>query len=212
VQTSISFPSGSLILEGVITVPDTRVARAPIVVVCHDHPYFKGDMHQDFVNQLCGALSRSGFASLRFNFRGVGGSEGVFTNGREEGLDIKAALEVASHWPGLNNKQICLLGYSFGASVILSNLKQFKDPIASVLISLPPSSVQNGTHRTDPRPRLFLSGDVDRVAPVVRLRELVSTIPYGAELVVADGVDHTWRAHEERAATETVQFFLRVLN
>ena len=65
-------------------------------------------------------------ASVRFNFRGVGASQGEFTNGDEERDDLRAALKTLGAWPGMDRKRLALVGYSFGASVILADLAHYK--------------------------------------------------------------------------------------
>ena len=125
-QISISFSSNRLTLEGVVSVPQQGPGRYPVVVVCHSHPVFKGDMEHPVVQAVCTALDYKGLATLRFNFRGIGKSEGEFTNGRDELEDVEAALKVVSHWPNLDNRRIGLVGYSFGAAVILGGMSRLK--------------------------------------------------------------------------------------
>ena len=87
--------------EVVINGPEGRIearyqkaasATAPVALVMHPHPRFGGTMNNKVVYNIFHALSRSGFAVLRFNFRGVGKSQGTFDNGQGELADAAAAL------------------------------------------------------------------------------------------------------------------------
>ena len=87
------------------------------VVFAHPHPQFGGTMHTKTVFQGAKALARIGCAVLRFNFRGVGASEGAFDRGEGEKEDFRAALDyMEAHYPGA---QIWAAGFSFGSWVAL---------------------------------------------------------------------------------------------
>ena len=90
----ISFPCGGLRLEGSLHLPaaDTFGGRLPGVGVCHPHPLYGGDMESPVVRGMAEALCRQGMAALRFNFRGVGRSEGRHGEGEAELADVTAAL------------------------------------------------------------------------------------------------------------------------
>ena len=79
-EESVTFPCGDLRLEGLLAKPDaSRAARA--AVVCHPHPLYGGSMHNNVVEAVLEALWKLGFATLRFNFRGVGASDGEHSGG-----------------------------------------------------------------------------------------------------------------------------------
>src|SRR5687768_9190528 len=91
-------------------------ARAPIAaVVCHPHPQHGGTMHNKVVFRAGKAFERLGFAVLRFNYRGVGRSEGTFADGVGEADDVRSALDwLASGNPGV---PLVVAGFSFGSIV-----------------------------------------------------------------------------------------------
>jgi alpha/beta superfamily hydrolase len=100
-ETPVTFPSGVLQIEGLLWLPEERPAGETTalpagpyagVVVCHPHPLRGGDMHNTVVAALAHGLQRAGLATLRFNFRGVGGSQGSYDDGRGEQDDARAAL------------------------------------------------------------------------------------------------------------------------
>jgi uncharacterized protein len=91
-EESVNIPSGQLKLEGLMARPagDGAVHGA---VVCHPHPLYGGSMHNNVVEAILEALWKLGFATLRFNFRGVGASDGEYSGGSGETDDTKAAMQ-----------------------------------------------------------------------------------------------------------------------
>ena len=112
---SITGPSGSLELR---FTPNTGVIG---VVVCHPHPLHGGTMHNKVVTTLCKSFSELGYPTLRFNFRGIGHSEGSFNHGVGETSDTLAVIEWLKQTYGI--KKILLAGFSFGAFVALNVCK-----------------------------------------------------------------------------------------
>ena len=82
-ETRVTFPCGDLTLEGVTSVPEGE-GPFPAVAVCHPHPLQGGMMDNNVVFAVCRSLMRASIASLRFNFRGVGRSEGRHDEGAGE--------------------------------------------------------------------------------------------------------------------------------
>jgi len=92
--------------------PDPRGA----IVVCHPHPLFEGSMSTPPVPELVRAFGAAGWAALRFNFRGVHRSEGRFGHGRDEQLDVRAAVDLVEELLPVP-APIGVIGVSFGALV-----------------------------------------------------------------------------------------------
>src|SRR5438876_5777477 len=104
-----------LTLEGELQVPDGAHAA---VVLAHPHPLHGGNMRSIVIGALFAGLPAAGVAVLRFNFRGVGASEGTHDGGRGERLDVVAALDVLE---GLGRERPLVLGgWSFGADTSLA--------------------------------------------------------------------------------------------
>ena len=99
-QQSIGFRSGKLTLEGIVTIPQGVTGGSPGVVVCHAHPVLGGNMTSDVMHAICRSLDAAGIATFRFNFRGVGSSEGDFDQGKGEQNDLKSAFDTFRKWPG----------------------------------------------------------------------------------------------------------------
>src|SRR5919109_4872079 len=92
----------------------SRVERAPIALVLHPHPQHGGTMHNKVVYATHQAFAQKGFSVLRFNFRGVGRSQGKFDRGEGELSDAAAALDWLQTW-NPNAPQCWIAGFSFGA-------------------------------------------------------------------------------------------------
>lgn len=86
-----------------------------VAVLCHPHPLHEGTMHNKVVTTVARTLAKCGVPSLRFNFRGVGKSAGIFDDALGEAEDCKAAIaEMRVRWP---NADLLLVGFSFGAFI-----------------------------------------------------------------------------------------------
>ena len=105
------------VLEGEISCSDS-----PGVVLCHPHSLYGGSMDSIVVTKLFEALGSAGYSVLRFNFRGVGGSEGSFGGGSSEVGDVLGALEYLKSECASETCVLC--GYSFGAAVALKALRE----------------------------------------------------------------------------------------
>ena len=111
----IDGPAG--VLEVLIEEPIAAVPLRFAAVVCHPHPLFGGTLHNKVVHTLARALRAGGAGTLRFNFRGVGGSAGRHDHGVGETADTLAAVAWArAHWPAV---PLLLAGFSFGAAVAI---------------------------------------------------------------------------------------------
>ena len=210
-QTPVNFKSNGLTLEGVITLPEGLSGPFPAAVLCHTHPLFGGNMEEPVVMALARALGVAGLASFRFNFRGVGNSQGTFSKGEKESHDLSAALDLFRGWSGINARRLALVGYSFGAQVILRGLRTFKRTQALALVSPPLSSFAHSSVATDRRPRLFLVGESDQLVGAGSLQEQVAAFSAPSTLEVIPDVDHAWRGHEEEVAERVARFLARVL-
>jgi alpha/beta superfamily hydrolase len=111
----VTFASDDLTLEGILHLPAGE--PAPGIVVCHPHPQYGGDMHNNVVDALCDTALAGGAVALRFNFRGTGGSEGSHDKGIGERNDVRAALAYLRDLPEVDGNRVALAGYSFGAAL-----------------------------------------------------------------------------------------------
>jgi alpha/beta superfamily hydrolase len=168
----------------------------PAAVVCHPHPLGGGTMHNKVVVAIARELVNSGVLALRFNFRGVEGSAGEHDNGRGEQADVAGALDWLFSQPGVDPWRVSLVGYSFGAWVGLSQAQRDSRLAAVALVGLPAQHCNPSQLQAYTRPKLFVSGEADQIAPPATLRKLVDRLPGPKRLEIVAGVDHLWRGHE----------------
>ena len=125
-------PAGQL--ELMIDLPEPGQERAGVAVVCHPNPPDGGTLHNKVVTMAARALSELGLAAVRFNFRGVGQSQGSFDQGRGETLDLLAVTDwVRKVRP---NDALWLAGFSFGSWVALQGARHL--PVKQMISIAPP--------------------------------------------------------------------------
>jgi alpha/beta superfamily hydrolase len=191
-EEPVVFPSGALSLEGRLSVP-AGAARA--AVVCHPHPQYGGEMDNSIVIAAAGALRRRGIATLRFNFRGVGRSEGRYGEGIGELEDALAAVErLCGELP---NVTIALGGYSFGAMVALLAGHDQARVDRLFAIALPVTTFDVSKIVGSVKPKLFLAGDRDPYCPYTALETVVKRLAGENVLRRLSGADHFLFGFEE---------------
>jgi len=199
-EESVLFRSGDLTLEGFLN----RREEEKSVVVTHPHPLYGGDMHNTVVSTVARAYSDAGYATLRFNFRGVGRSEGRYDDGTGEQDDVKGALDYLA---GLGNETLGLAGYSFGAWVIARGLSRY-DTVDHVVMVSPPVAFMDfsflGRHD---RIKLVISGSHDDIAPTTEIRKMIGQWNPDASFRNIEGADHFYRGYETKLS-RTIKGFL----
>lgn len=116
-NTLLTLPGPAGNLEAMLEFPAHVHAGTPVAVICHPHPPDGGTMHNKVVSTLAKAFTESGYIGLRFNFRGVGHSEGAYDHGIGEQADCLAVLDWLKH--ARPQAPLALAGFSFGAWVAL---------------------------------------------------------------------------------------------
>jgi len=133
-EVQVTFRSGDLTLEGLLANPG---GNAPAVVVCHPHPLYGGSMYNNVVDAVLAAMWQAGYATLRFNFRGVGASDGEHDGGPGEVDDAVAAMAFLLAQPGVRREGAIMAGYSFGAMVAVTAGYARADVARIVAVALP---------------------------------------------------------------------------
>jgi alpha/beta superfamily hydrolase len=180
-------------LEALLDAPAGKPKAA--VVFAHPLPTHGGTMHTKAVYQGTKGLVRAGCVVLRFNFRGVGGSEGTFDGGAGEGGDYTAALDyLAAHNSGL---PLWAAGFSFGAWIALET-GAVDDRVTALIGIAPPVTkaaydFSNTTRST--KPKFFVQGEADDICPVQDMWAFYGGLPEPKELVIIDGADHLFDGH-----------------
>jgi uncharacterized protein len=160
-------------------------------LVCHPHPAGGGTMHNKVVYHAMKALSSFGLPVLRFNFRGVGLSEGEHDHGPGEREDTRAALD----WLARTfDRPILFAGFSFGAHVGLHACCGDPRVHGLIALGLPVNaagrSYTYGFLAQCPQPKLFVSGDHDQFASVDELHTVWSRIPEPKRTRILAGAEH----------------------
>jgi alpha/beta superfamily hydrolase len=184
VEEQISFLCGDLQLEGLWRPQGAERA----VVVAHPHPLYGGDMHNSVVASVADSFANKGFATLRFNFRGTGASEGDFDDGLGEQRDLAAAL-------GWVAQRIatppCVAGYSFGAWVAAGAAAAgYLGSAPLYLVSPPVALLSFATISASPSLAAVVAGDRDDFAPLPQVKGLLERWQAAGHLEVIEGCDH----------------------
>jgi uncharacterized protein len=210
VERGVSFPSRgqpSFLLEGIAHAPAVldRAGNAPVVILCHPQPA-SSDMQDRLTVMLARRLAETGIIALRFNFRGVGNSQGQQSDGCMEPLDLAGAIDCALALPGANSAKICVVGHGFGAFIALLYAPYDPRIRTIVAISLPLFRATPGLPRAFERPKLFVTGEFDELCPLYKLEPFVEQLkgPKGIKVIV--GARHLMHGYEEPAITTVVKY------
>lgn len=185
----------------------TRAGAARVALVLHPHPLHGGTMHNKVVFRTARALSECGFETLRFNFRGVGQSTGQFDDGEGECDDAQVALNyLLADQP--KAREVIVAGFSFGSIVGLR--LGCVDPRVHRLIAIgAPARLANLDFLRDcAKPKLFIHGAEDDIAPFPPLEEALRRLPANAHhtLVRIDGAGHFFDDHAEELMRAIKQY------
>jgi len=171
------------------------------VVICHPHPLHGGDMDSPVVMAIFRACAAAGLAALRFNFRGVGASDGAWDEGRGEQDDVRAALDhLQARLPATG--RLALAGYSFGA-MMAAAVAGAGRPLAGLALVAPPLGMrpwQPPTTLAVAGPLLLVAGDADQYCPAGALTALGQALPKPT-ITILDGVDHFFFGGLDRLAS-----------
>ena len=186
-ERPLTFDAGTgLGLQGALALPPGASCG---VVVCHPHPQYGGDMDSPVVVAVTRACAGANLATLRFNFRGVGASGGVWDEGRGEQDDVRAATAYLRGRLG-SPARVALAGYSFGAAMAagvaaagepLAGLALIAPPLAMRGLPAPPAAVGG--------PLLIIAGSRDTYCPAQAVAGLARAWP-AATITTVDGADH----------------------
>ncbi len=184
---TVEGPAGPL--EAILEVP-AGFAGERAAVVCHPHPLFGGTRTNKVVPTAARALQEAGYATLRFNFRGVGASPGVFDNGLGETDDALAAFDDArARWPAAS---ISVAGFSFG-SFVACRVAARRAVRELILISPPVARFDFGAAPV--RPTVVIQGDVDDVVLADDVAQWVAGLSPVPPLVTVAGAGHFFHGH-----------------
>jgi len=204
------------ILQGELSVPQRPNADAlvPGVVICHPNPLMGGSMYNNVTMALCDRCLELGMATLIFNFRGVGRSQGEPTDGPAGADDVLGALAFLRAQPAVDAERCGLAGYSYGSQMALAAMHRDPTVPTGAAISLPtgleqPVAVEDFAYLEGiERPLLFVTGTEDQYSSIPNILALVDHYDLQARVIPIEHVDHFYGEPDTLAlmATQVGQF------
>ena len=185
-----------------------KLKGSPIGIVLHPHPQFGGTMNNQIVYNLFYGFVRRGFSTLRFNFRGVGRSQGGFDHGAGELSDAAAALDYAQS-QNPEARTCWIAGVSFGAWIGMQLLMRRPEVDGFISVAAPANRFDFTFLAPCPSSGLFVHGSEDRVAPVKEVIGVIEKVKtqkgIQIEHALVDGANHFFdgRVEELMGTVET---------
>jgi alpha/beta superfamily hydrolase len=177
-------PAGKL--EALLEAPEDVEPRA-VALICHPHPLFGGTMHNKVVYRAARALRHAGYVALRFNFRGVGKSEGRHDDGIGEIDDARAALDwLRNRYSGL---PYTLAGFSFGSRVALDLGCALADAERVIALGYPALRYPAGMTDCAP-PKVFIQSTHDEHGPPSAMEAFLAQVAEPKRLIWVEARDH----------------------
>jgi uncharacterized protein len=191
-------PAGRL--AALLTAP--RGEPSGVAVVCHPHPRHGGTMDNKVVHTLSRAFVLAGLAALRFNFRGVGDSEGEYDHGEGEVGDVLAACEyMQGEYPG---RPLWLAGFSFGAAMVLRAVQQ-RRPTGLVTVAPP----VDGLAQLSPEAGiawLLVQGEADEIVDAGSVLAWAQSRPMPPQVLQLPAVGHFFHGQLPRLREAVLDF------
>jgi len=191
-----------------------RQKNASIAIVLHPHPQFGGTMNHQIIYQLYYAFVHRNFSVLRFNFRGVGRSQGSFDHGQGELSDAASALDWAQ---SINPeaRSCWIAGFSFGAWIGMQLLMR-RPEISGFISVAPPANLYDFTFLAPcPASGLVILGDKDEVVPPDSVEKLVQKLTNQRDITIEyrpiKGANHFFNEHLEELNERLDDYLDRVL-
>jgi alpha/beta superfamily hydrolase len=198
-EKEIFFNSGPLKIQGWL---EERPGEKGVIIT-HPHPLYGGDMYNHVVEAVCRAYEERQYTCLRFNFRGVGLSEGEYDSGVGEQDDVMAALDYLST---LGKNEIDLAGYSFGAWVNAQGIDKYHQVKRMIMISPPVNAMDYSFLSYNPKIKLVISGSHDDIAGTQGIKEEIPIWNPEAILKIIDGADHFCGGKTEELKRFIIEF------
>lgn len=206
-QELVLHTADGCVLEAEFRAAPEAGGRPVALVLCHPHPLYGGTMRSIVVSALFDAMPGRGFACLRFNFRGVERSTGEHSEGRDEPLDVLAALdEIVALVP---DAKVVVAGWSFGGDMALSVTDA---RIAAWVAIAPPLRFRGGGFGDvahDARPKHFVLGQHDEIRSADEVaREVAAWNRTTVDVV--PGASHFFVGRTDRVVDATAKFVATV--
>jgi uncharacterized protein len=182
---SLFVPGPAGRLEALLEEPEDSLPQE-VALVCHPHPQHGGTMHNKVVYRIARGLRGTGSVVLRFNYRGVNLSHGIYADGEGELHDARAALEyLRGRYPAL---PFTVAGFSFGSRIAL----RLGCGIARrvIAVGFPASYRDKASLETCTTPRVFIQSTHDQFGSVEQIESIVAVLPEPKQLHLIEAQDH----------------------
>ncbi|HYH23334.1 MAG TPA: alpha/beta hydrolase [Azospirillum sp.] len=209
-EVLINGPAGRL--EGRYT--HGKLANAPVALLLHPHPQHGGTMSNKIVFTLYQAFTKRGYSALRFNFRGVGRSQGSYDKGEGELADAAAALDwLQTYNP---NASLCwIAGVSFGSWIGMQLLMRRPEIDGFITVSPPANMFDFSFLAPCPSSGLIVHGDKDEMVPNAAVQKLVNKLSHQKDIRidhrVVPGANHFFLNRTDELAREVDDYLDRAL-
>ena len=185
---------------------------APIAILLHPHPQHGGSMNNKVVYQLYQTFVNRGFATLRFNFRGVGRSQGTYDRGEGELSDAASALDWLQSLHA-EARQCWIAGFSFGAWIGMQLLMR-RPEISGFISVAPPANMYDFSFLAPcPASGLIVHGDRDEIVPPQSIEDMIAKVAKQRDVVIdrhlIEGADHFFGSHLEELDQAVVAYLDR---
>ena len=179
-------PAGKL--ETVLAGPNSE-CRHGIAIIAHPHPLYGGTMDNKVVHTLFKVLFELGFITVKFNYRGVGKSEGSYGDGLGETEDVIAVVEAIREQfdTGPNKLTLILAGFSFGGA-IQAHVAKIINPESLIMVAPSVDHLQAPSVSSYVKRVLIIQGDQDEVVPLKTILQWAA--PQDLPIVVVPGAEH----------------------
>ena len=186
-ESSLQIQGPAGLLETVVAAPTDTNNPEWLAVICHPHPLQGGTMTNKVVTTLAKTLHHLGMAAVRFNFRGVGNSQGQYDGGRGETADLLAIVDhFQRNYPAA---KICLAGFSFGAYIAYRGATEVAaDDL--ITVSPPVNHFDFSSLPVPSCPWLVIQGDNDEVVPHTTVLTWLADLSVMPECIIMPGSSH----------------------
>ena len=188
-EEKIYIRNNELMIEGLLN----KSSEDRGVIICHPHPLMGGSMYNNVVEAIQEAFAAEEYSTLRFNFRGVGSSTGIYDEGRGEQEDI---LAVCNYLKNNGILKLTFAGYSFGAWVGSKVIEETDNPFTtSIFISPPISYFDFDFTKTTNKINMIICGSNDQFCNLNALKEQIKN--HNSNLKIISGADHFYFGKEK---------------
>jgi alpha/beta superfamily hydrolase len=184
----IAGPAGKL--EALLEEPEEGEPREA-VLICHPHPQYGGTMHNKVVYRMARGFRTAGCVVLRFNYRGVNLSEGMYDKGIGELEDARLTLTwLRTRYPDL---PYSLAGFSFGSRIILRLGCALPDARRLIAAGFPAADKENSYLETCTKERIFIQSTNDEFGPRDKMEALFERLPEPKRMIWIQAEDHFFK-------------------